>query len=579
VRIFVSYASERRSIAERVSLALRSEGHEVFFDRSNLPEGEAYDARIREAIAKCDLFLFLISPESVESGAYTLSELRVVHERFPVPGNHVLPIEIAPVPIESVPNYLRTVTFLQPTGDLTADVLARVAAISEARRKRRRKPIWIGVSVLLVAALALFAVWHFRPKPKAPTPSSRATLLSALSVFESPDQNSEIVAQARAGEDVTVTPMANPNWVRIRTPTAQGWAMVQDLVVQETAGADSIKLGQGYGYQGSFWKLFFTSPQPKGAAPNRFGIDMRFADALGRVRQSLDIAVFEFNNTLIGEAILNAHRRGVRVRIVTDGRFGGGFDKIRAAGIPVVSTDSHSGLMHNKFAVLDDSTVWTGSWNYTDGATYNNNENAIALDGRDIAARYEEEFNRLFNGEFGAKRPKANAPAPVLSHGVRVFFSPDDPILPELMDLVGGARHSVTFLTFAFTVDELSQALIRQANAHVVVRGVFERSLARGSRVAQSLCGQSAVQWKLDTNRHNLHHDVFVIDDQIVITGSLNFSHAALERNDENVVVIPDPTLAKKYLAEFDRLWATADAPDALCRTIAPRTASSPDAP
>jgi phosphatidylserine/phosphatidylglycerophosphate/cardiolipin synthase-like enzyme len=71
------------------------------------------------------------------------------------------------------------------------------------------------------------------------------------------------------------------------------------------------------------------------------------------------------------------------------------------------------------------------------------------------------------------------------------------------------------------------------------------------------------VQLRLDSNPRYLHHDVIVIDGEVVITGSLNFSRAALTRNDENVVIVPDPALAKKFDAEFSRLWATAAPPEA----------------
>jgi len=58
VHVFLSYASEHRTIAEEIAIALRTQGHDVFVDRSNLHEGEAYDASIREAIkgASCSFF-------------------------------------------------------------------------------------------------------------------------------------------------------------------------------------------------------------------------------------------------------------------------------------------------------------------------------------------------------------------------------------------------------------------------------------------------------------------------------------------------------------------------------------------
>ncbi|MGZ5227201.1 MAG: toll/interleukin-1 receptor domain-containing protein, partial [Burkholderiales bacterium] len=75
MKIFLSYSSKDRTLAEPVYLALRAEQHAVFFDRTDLPPGEEYDARIREAIEDSDLLIFLISPDSLRAGAYTLTEL------------------------------------------------------------------------------------------------------------------------------------------------------------------------------------------------------------------------------------------------------------------------------------------------------------------------------------------------------------------------------------------------------------------------------------------------------------------------------------------------------------------------
>ena len=55
-------------------------------------------------------------------------------------------------------------------------------------------------------------------------------------------------------------------------------------------------------------------------------------------------------------------------------------------------------------------------------------------------------------------------------------------------------------------------------------------------------------------NSGKMHHKVIIIDESIVITGSYNFSRNAEEKNDENVLVIYSPRLAKEYLIEFSRL-------------------------
>jgi len=62
----------------------------------------------------------------------------------------------------------------------------------------------------------------------------------------------------------------------------------------------------------------------------------------------------------------------------------------------------------------------------------------------------------------------------------------------------------------------------------------------------------------LDGNVGQMHHKVIIIDEQIVITGSYNFSASAERANDENVIIFFDPQIAAQYLAEFQRVLAEA---------------------
>ena len=56
MNIFLSYSSDRRDIAEQVSLALTGSGHKVFFDRDSLPAGDDYHVQIRKGVENSDLF-------------------------------------------------------------------------------------------------------------------------------------------------------------------------------------------------------------------------------------------------------------------------------------------------------------------------------------------------------------------------------------------------------------------------------------------------------------------------------------------------------------------------------------------
>jgi len=126
VNIFLSYASPYREQADDLCCRLQAVGHEVFFDREDLPAGTSFDDRIRQAIDDAELFIFLVAPESVAQGHYTRTELKLAARKWPTPGWHVLPVMVAETPLAEVPAYLRALTLMQAEGNLTAEVVMEV---------------------------------------------------------------------------------------------------------------------------------------------------------------------------------------------------------------------------------------------------------------------------------------------------------------------------------------------------------------------------------------------------------------------------------------------------------------------
>jgi len=62
--VFLSYASEDAEAAERIAAALRAAGVEVWFDKSELRGGDAWDRKIHDQIRHCALFIPVISAHS-----------------------------------------------------------------------------------------------------------------------------------------------------------------------------------------------------------------------------------------------------------------------------------------------------------------------------------------------------------------------------------------------------------------------------------------------------------------------------------------------------------------------------------
>ncbi len=116
--------------------------------------------------------------------------------------------------------------------------------------------------------------------------------------------------------------------------------------------------------------------------------------------KTLDGAIYGLTDETIAQALMAAHKRGVRVRLVHDRTQAAGerdvTQELQAAGIPVhVQRGTKGGILHDKFLIIDETFVLTGSFTWTSNATRKNDENFVVLD--DQAPKYEAEFNRLWS--------------------------------------------------------------------------------------------------------------------------------------------------------------------------------------
>jgi mitochondrial cardiolipin hydrolase len=122
---------------------------------------------------------------------------------------------------------------------------------------------------------------------------------------------------------------------------------------------------------------------------------------LGRARRTADICVFTITDDRIARAILDAHGRKVRVRIITDNdkQYDGGSDieRLRSAGI-ALKVDETEHHMHHKFAVLDGATLLNGSYNWTRSASSFNEENLVVTSEASLVQTFARQFDALWDG-------------------------------------------------------------------------------------------------------------------------------------------------------------------------------------
>lgn len=119
-------------------------------------------------------------------------------------------------------------------------------------------------------------------------------------------------------------------------------------------------------------------------------------------KHKIDVAIYSFTQPEILKALTNAKKRGIDVRVIVDREQSTGnvmkhaINTLLIDKIPV-KVNTHSGLMHLKMSVIDDSIATTGSYNYSKAATDTNDEMFVVVNDLTFAKKCEDYFNRMWN--------------------------------------------------------------------------------------------------------------------------------------------------------------------------------------
>lgn len=309
-------------------------------------------------------------------------------------------------------------------------------------------------------------------------------------------------------------------------------------------------------------RIYFTD---QGSTNIGSPLDQELVKYIDSANVSIDAAFFELDLQSVADAIIRAKQRGVEVRLVYDNAHTDPDPQIHELQkFDIPSTpDELTSYMHNKFVVIDGECVWTGSFNWTINANTKNSENAIYVCDQQLARNYQVEFEEMFAGQFGPTSPSNTPYRNIIIDGIEyeIYFAPEDEPMDRIIEIVSSAKQSVHFMVFSFTHDSLGQAMLNKQKSGLDIAGIFE---TRGADSQYSQCGpllRSGASIKLDSNPANFHHKVTIVDSSIVIVGSFNFSDNASDSNDENLLVIHDPSIAQTYENEFARLYSESITP------------------
>lgn len=330
-------------------------------------------------------------------------------------------------------------------------------------------------------------------------------------------------------------------------------------------------------------------------------VEALIVKAIDASRESLKIALYEFNSRAILKALQAARKRGVKVQVVLDYRAvfphnepGQDYKRRRSEQIwalvrdgfdlRVRRTPTEYGINHNKFLVADGKLAEFGSYNWSYTSEMSHYENIVFSDEAERVKALEGYWQYLYDGGVeldrarthpwpSAVEPPAAATKLIEFNGVRLpawVFTPGDRLEDWLVAGIDAARTSIDYAMFSPRSTRVIEALVRAHRRGVKVRAVIDESqskvdyfkpfadhLAFHGIEVKTLAGPNGEDSDFPL-AEKTHHKFMVLDGRLVETGSANHTKRASIDNYENAHYLDDATDAAAFQFVFKHLFGVA---------------------
>lgn len=285
-----------------------------------------------------------------------------------------------------------------------------------------------------------------------------------------------------------------------------------------------------------------------------------FLSQINSAQNSIDIALYGWGDIpKLYNALLNAKKRGVKIRIVYDENSYYLETKNLLSLAEKTSTDTPKIIMHNKFIIFDKKNLITGSMNFSQTGFSGFNSNCVfSINSTDLAQIYTEEFEQMLNGKFHQNKQKINHNTiQIGTTKITPLFSPkDNAINNNIIPIINKAEKYIYIPAFVITHDKLAEALVQAKSRNINVKIIIDATNVTTKRSKLKVLRNAGIDVKVENYAGKLHSKSIIIDDKYVIAGSMNFSNSGETKNDENCLIIEDERLAKYYKGFFEYLWS-----------------------
>jgi len=239
--------------------------------------------------------------------------------------------------------------------------------------------------------------------------------------------------------------------------------------------------------------------------------------------------------------------------------------------------------MHNKFAIFDNKLLFTGSWNWTILQETIDPTYVFITRDADLIKSYTEEFARLYNDKYSRKKFLINEYNPFYTQKsfsdstIDIWFSPGietNSIQKRTIDLINSSKKSIKILIWQMTDQAIAQAILEKAEEGIEIKIITDDEYIESDESGFVFLNEKINEKELDNiivisdEKRNeevakkypqfsnlnsfLHHHMLIIDDEIAMIGTNNWSDKGAFDNDENIIICDDDRFIEELINSFD---------------------------
>lgn len=322
---------------------------------------------------------------------------------------------------------------------------------------------------------------------------------------------------------------------------------------------------------------------PQYAFSVEYDLSNLIVSAIEGSRKSIEVAIYGLSLSNVTQALLNAKKRGLSVRMVVNARhmYPRRSEQIQFLldnGIEMRTLKGFSsyGIMHSKFGIFDSALVGTGSFNWTHTANTRNYENANFIRYPKMVNGYQQYWDWMWSYSqpvddvsflAQAQPVPPGDPNPSVRFNGTTFplysFSPRGGTKNWIMKAIAFSRKSIRVAVFSFFAKDMADALLEAKGRGVDVRILVDRSQGKSSPLTEYIINNGLdLRWSPGpSGKGMMHHKFAVFDGKLLENGSQNWSSNGEYNNFENVFYTTNTGYVKAYINEFERIYTSAHIP------------------